>query len=110
MFQMLSSGAQTLVYAEKRGTLLTGIATRSMADMLREHHLSVRNRWHDNIVTGLAQIKAAAVSDTFPCAIAFAGATISLRPRPAADSILPRVEVVRQLLAFPAAASTELKR
>jgi hypothetical protein len=59
-------------------------------------------------LAALTQIKAAAVSDTFPSAIEFAGAAIRLHARPVADSILPRPDVVRQLLASsdaPAAAA-----
>ena len=76
--------------------------------MMNEHPLSDRSRWQDSILAALTQIKAAAVSDTFPSAIEFAGAAIRLHARPAADSILPRPDVVRQLLASsdaPAAAA-----
>lgn len=106
---MLSSGAQTLVRAEKRGSALTSVVERSLVDMISEHPLSDRTRWQDIILTALSQIKAAAVSDTFPSAIEFAGAAIRLHARPATDSILPKPDVVRQLLASsdaPAAAAT----
>jgi hypothetical protein len=99
MFQMLSSGAQTMLLADKRGTVLTAIVERSLADMINEHPPSDRNRWQDSILAALTQIKAAAVSDSFPLAIEFTGAAITLRARPAADSILPMPHVVRQLLA-----------
>jgi hypothetical protein len=100
MFQMVSSGAQTLIHAEKRGSVLTGVVQRSLADMMQEHAVSDRNRWQDSIVAALDQIKKAAfVSENFPHAISFAGTTMSLLPQPAADSILPRSPVVSQLLA-----------
>ena len=105
---MLSSGAQTLVRAEKRGAVLTSVVERSLVDMIGEHALSDRTRWQDSILAALSQIKAASVSDTFPSAIEFAGAAIRLHAQPAADSILPRPDVVRQLLASsdaPAAAA-----
>lgn len=99
MFQMLSSGAQSLIRAEKRGSVLTAIVERSLADVINEHPLSDRTRWQDNILAALTQIKEAAISDSFPSAIEFAGTSLSLRARPAADSILPMPDVVRQLLA-----------
>ena len=106
MFQMLSSGAQTLIRAEKRGAKLTAIVERSLADMMNEHSLSDRIRWQDSILAALTQIKAATVSESFPSAIEFAGAAVRLRARPAADSILPIPDVVRQLLACSDAAAT----
>jgi hypothetical protein len=82
MFQMLYSGAQMLIRAEKRGALLTAIVELSLADTINEHPLSNRTCWQDNIVAALTQIKATAVSDTFPSAIEFAGAAVRLCARP----------------------------
>ena len=110
MFQMVSSGAHTLLRADKRGEALTGIVERSLADMMQEHTASDRSRWQDSIIAALAQIKAAGVSDTVPSAIEFAGAAVKLHARPAAASILPKVDVVCQLLASaqaPAAAAAD---
>ncbi len=108
MFQMMSSGAHTVVRGDSQGAVLSRVATCSLADMMQSHAAIDRNRWQDNIVAALAQIKAAPISDEFPHVISIADAVVSLQRQPAKNSILPRVEVVSELFASlraPAAAA-----
>ena len=108
MFQMLSSGAQSLVFADKRGSSLNGIIKRTIDELMEEHAQSQRLRMQRNIVSALTAIKekSAEISESFPCRLVLTGAEgILLQPRPESESLLPKVEVVDALLLTAASKS-----
>lgn len=106
MLQMLSSGSQTLIQADKRGPKLIKIKKRSISDLIREHPTDVLRGLQDNILEVLAVLKSAdtkVISDEFPTELDFEGKKVVLKPCPEGD-LLPKKQVVTQLLELAAAA------
>ena len=102
MFQMISSGSKTLVYADKRGLQLVGIKKRSINDVIYEHSHSLRYSLQDNIINALRDLKTkiSKISEMYPSEVGFAGrdaVTLTLI-EVESRSVLPRKEVVEALL------------
>ena len=100
LFQMLSSGAQTLLHAEKRGKSLIGVRELGIAEMLAEQLPSDLLSMQRSVVSALAAIKEKEndISTDFPSKLVFRGEHVDLEPRPEAESLLPKKNVVDALL------------
>jgi hypothetical protein len=104
MMQMLSSGAQTLIYANKRGpTTVLGVEKRSLEQMINEHSRPVLKRLQDGVLQSLKELKAdVTINEDTSTEINFSseGRLVcepgSLSTR--LPSVLPKREVVAELL------------
>mmetsp|Transcript_5061 Transcript_5061/g.9629 ORF Transcript_5061/g.9629 Transcript_5061/m.9629 type:complete len:366 (+) Transcript_5061:77-1174(+) len=99
MFQMISSGAQTLVQGEKRGSVFTGVRNRSISDMCREHPRSELQRMQASIIKTLNELKemASKISDELPSELVFSGNAIAFRVVRSNVSILPPKGAIEEL-------------
>lgn len=101
MFQMISSGAKRLVYADKRGKRLEAVRTKSLAEMVREHPAERLRQAEANILAALHQLKgpeATALLDSGPVELSYSRGQLQLLP--SERRVLPRQEVVAELLAL----------
>jgi hypothetical protein len=104
MMQMLSSGAQTLIYANKRGpTTVLGVEKRTLEQMINEHSRPVLKRLQDGVLQSLKELKAdVTINEDTSTEINFSseGRLVcepgSLSTR--LPSVLPKREVVAELL------------
>lgn len=98
LFQMISSGAKTLVQADKRGPRLMGVNTRSIVELVAEHRLRELQRLQDSIIEVLVELKKAqAISEDEPTELDFVQQQVALKPCANGD-VLPKKEVVKELL------------
>ena len=100
MFQMISSGAQTLIQADKRGPSITGVKKRTIKELCCEHPKNELQRMQVNILRALTELKSqiSEVSDETPSELAFSGSGIKLIPLRERTSILPAKQVTEELL------------
>ena len=98
MFQMLSSGAEVLVHADKKGNSLYGIKTVDISDMMDDHSSDELRSMEANIISGLSSLKSRTdlISEELPSELDFANHDIQLNPN-SSKSILPSVSVVNEL-------------
>ena len=104
MMQMLSSGAQTLIYANKRGpSTVLGVEQRSLEQMINEHSQPVLKSLQDGVLQSLKELKAdVTINEETSTEINFSseGTLVcesgSLSKR--LPSVLPKREVVAELL------------
>jgi hypothetical protein len=100
MMQMLSSGAQTLLHANKRGPTVLGVEKRSLEQMINEHSLSVLKSLQDGVLQSLKELKAnVTINEDTSTEINFStGGSLVCQPIKHLHSILPKREVVAELL------------
>jgi len=99
MFQMISSGSNTLVQADKRGTTVVNIQTKSINTVIGEHSQSLRNRLQESIIRGLGELQSLShqVLEDIPSEVGFSGAAVMTLRQRSDLSVLPSKHVVHEL-------------
>lgn len=101
MFQMLSSGAKTLVHADRRQLTLLDVKCKSFQQVVQEHK-SVLGELVNNIIESLIVVRDSArqdglVSDEYAVELDFDRSGVVLMGSCSDRVLLPPEEVVREL-------------
>jgi hypothetical protein len=96
MFQMLSSGSETLIQAARNGPVLEDLVASSFDDLVWGQSASYLASAGSNIAEALRMLKRSDISVDVPTELGFQRGTMVLQPCPVAD-LLPSASVVREL-------------
>lgn len=96
MFQMLSSGSETLIQAARNGPVLEDLVASSFDDLVWGQSASYLASAGSNIAEALRMLKRSDISVDAPTELDFQRGTMVLKPCPVAD-LLPSASVLREL-------------